>query len=96
MDGLDDLLDRMTGQPLLLWVVGVIGLFLLVAIIKRVLSIIVLCSALLMMYLLYMTYFEEQYPLPEIEGLEPELWKRAIEGWFDSEAPADANSSSSE
>ena len=95
MDGLDDLLDRMTGQPLLLWTAGLIGLFLLVAIIKRVLSIIVLCSALLMMYLIYVTYFEEQYPLPEIEELEPELWKRTIESWFDSKAPADANASPS-
>ena len=48
-----------------------------------------------MMYLIYVTYFEEQYPLPEIEELEPELWKRTIESWFDSKAPADANASPS-
>ncbi len=67
MEGVSELWEQLEASPLLLWVAGVLALFLAVGIIKRVLIISVLSGALLLLYFIYVTNFQERFPLPEID-----------------------------
>ncbi|MBO94079.1 MAG: hypothetical protein CMI32_04160 [Opitutales bacterium] len=67
MEGVSELWEQLEASPLLLWVAGVLALFLAVGIIKRVLIISVLSGVLLLLYFIYVTNFQERFPLPEID-----------------------------
>ena len=67
MEGLSELWEQLETNSLLLWVAGVLSLFLVVGIIKRVLTITVLSGVLLLLYFIYVTNFQERFPLPEID-----------------------------
>lgn len=66
MEGLGEIINRVAEEPLLLWAAFILSLFLVVGIVKRVLSIIVSCSVLLIVYMVYVTYFEELFPTPDL------------------------------
>ena len=66
MEGLGEIINRVTEDPLLLWRALLLSLFLVEGIVKRVLSIIVSCSVLLIVYMVYVTYFEELFPTPDL------------------------------
>ncbi|MFP6892576.1 MAG: hypothetical protein VCA18_02425 [Opitutales bacterium] len=82
MDEVWEIINHIGQEPLLLWTAAVLSVFLLVGILKRVLSIIVSCAILIILYLVYLTYFEEEFPLPEADVGE---WIKIGENWFDSE-----------
>ena len=56
MEGLSELWEQLETNSLLLWVAGVLSLFLVVGIIKRVLTITVLSGVLLLLYFIYVTF----------------------------------------
>jgi len=93
MEGAEAFIERMANEPLLLWTAAVLSLFLVVGIVKRVLSIIVSCAVLLILYLVYLTFFEEQFPIPEMDLIE---WKRSAEAWFGAESGLEEDGTVSE
>jgi hypothetical protein len=95
MDEVWEIINHIGQEPLLLWSAAVLSVFLLVGILKRVLSIIVSCAILIILYLVYLTYFEEEFPLPEADVGE---WIKIGENWLDSkpERVLDDNQSDSE
>ena len=95
MEDVLEMIEHVGQEPLLLWTAAVLSVFLLVGILKRVLSIIVSCAILIILYLVYLTYFEEDFPLPEADVGE---WIKLGENWFESESePAlDGNETDSE
>ena len=80
MEAVSELWEQLQANPLLLWVAGVLALFLLVGIVKRVLTIAVLSGVLLLLYFVYVTNFQERFPLPEfdLDGVR-ERWLPADE-----------------
>ncbi|MFP6854417.1 MAG: hypothetical protein VB980_01435 [Opitutales bacterium] len=76
MDGVRELWESIQASPLLLWIGGVLSLFLLVGILKRLLIIAVLSGALLLLYFVYVTNFQERFPLPEMH------WDELLERWW--------------
>jgi hypothetical protein len=95
MDEVWEIINHIGQEPLLLWSAAVLSVFLLVGILKRVLSIIVSCAILIILYLVYLTYFEEEFPLPEADVGE---WIKIGENWLDSkpERVLDDNQTDSE
>ncbi len=89
MEGVTELWDQLQANPLLLWVAGVLALFLVVGIVKRVLTIAVLSGVLLLLYFVYVTNFQDSFPLPEVDvdGLR-ERW---LPGEEDANASAEAS-----
>ena len=89
MEGVTELWDQLQANPLLLWVAGVLALFLVVGIVKRVLTIAVLSGALLLLYFVYVTNFQDSFPLPEVDvdGLR--------ERWLPGEEEANASAEAS-
>ena len=80
MEGFSELWEQLEASPLLLWVAGVLALFLAVGIIKRVLVISVLSGVLLLLYFVYVTNFQERFPLPEVDLEEMrEQWESGDE-----------------
>ncbi len=67
MEAVSELWEQLQANPLLLWVAGVLALFLMVGIVKRVLTIAVLSGVLLLLYFVYVTNFQERFPLPEFD-----------------------------
>ena len=90
MEGFSELWEQLEASPLLLWVAGVLALFLAVGIIKRVLIISVLSGVLLLLYFIYVTNFQDRFPLPEVD------WDGLRERWLpgEGEAPASPEDSS--
>ena len=90
MEGAGEFMERIVDEPLLLWTAAVLSIFLVVGIVKRVLSIIVSCAVLLILYLVYLTFLEEQFPIPEMDWSE---WRGSAETWFgqESEPSSDEN-----
>ena len=80
MEAVSELWEQLQANPLLIWVAGVLALFLLVGIVKRVLTIAVLSGVLLLLYFVYVTNFQERFPLPEfdLDGVR-ERWLPADE-----------------
>ena len=89
MEGVTELWDQLQANPLLLWVAGVLALFLVVGIVKRVLTIAVLSGVLLLLYFVYVTNFQDSFPLPEVDvdGLR-ERW---LPGEEETNASAEAS-----
>ena len=89
MEGVSTIWDQLQTNPLLLWVAGVLALFLLVGIIKRVLTIALLSGGLLLLYFVYVMNFQDRFPLPEVD------WDGLRERWLpgEDEAPASPEAS---
>ena len=89
MEGVREVWESMQANPLLLWVGGVLSLFLVVGIIKRLLIIAVLSGVLLLLYFVYVTNFQDSFPLPEVDldGLR--------ERWLPGEEEANASAEAS-
>ena len=89
MEGVSEFWEQLQANPLLLWVAGVLALFLVVGIAKRVLTIAVLSGALLLLYFVYVTNFQDSFPLPEVDvdGLR--------ERWLPGEEEANASAEAS-
>ena len=85
MEAISELWEQLQANPLLLWVAGVLALFLLVGIVKRVLTIAVLSGVLLLLYFVYVTNFQERFPLPEFDLDEMR------ERWLPAEEDANAS-----
>jgi len=85
MEAVSELWEQLQANPLLLWVAGVLALFLVVGIVKRVLTIAVLSGVLLLLYFVYVTNFQERFPLPEFDLDEMR------ERWLPAEEDANAS-----
>ena len=85
MEGISEFWEQLQANPLLLWVAGVLALFLVVGIVKRVLTIAVLSGVLLLLYFVYVTNFQERFPLPEFD------WDGWRERWLPGEEDANAS-----
>ena len=83
MEGLGQAWESLQGNPFLLVLGGVLALFLVVGIVKRVLTIAVLSGALLMMYFIYVVNFQERFPMD---------WERLQEGWVPANGESNATS----
>ncbi len=83
MEGISEFWEQLRANPLLLWVAGVLALFLVVGIVKRVLTIAVLSGVLLLLYLVYVTNFQERFPLPDFD----------LDGWRERWLPAEEDAS---
>ena len=85
MEGVREVWESMQANPLLLWVAGVLSLFLVVGLIKRLLVIAVLSGVLLLLYFVYVTNFQERFPFPAIH------WDELLERWWPGGNEANAS-----
>ena len=83
MEGLGQAWESLQGNPFLLGLGAVLALFLVVGIVKRVLTIAVLSGALLLMYFIYVVNFQDRFPMD---------WERLQEGWVPTGEEANATS----
>ena len=65
MEGLSQVWEQLQASPILLGVAVLVAVFLVVALIKRILTIALLSGALLILYFIYVTNFQDSFPLPD-------------------------------
>ena len=83
MEGLGEAWESLRANPVLLGLGGVLTIFLIVGIVKRILTIAVLSSALLLMYFVYVVNFQERFPMD---------WGGLQEGWVPANGESNATS----
>ena len=85
MEGLSEVWEHLQANPILLGLVAVLAVFLLVGLIKRILTIALLSGVLLLLYFVYVTNFQDSFPLPDID------WDGLQERWLPGENAANAS-----
>tara|TARA_Y100000588_G_C13514434_1_gene610811 strand:- start:226 stop:495 length:270 start_codon:yes stop_codon:yes gene_type:complete len=74
MEGLAQVWEQFQANPVLLGAAVVVAVFLVFGLIKRILTIALLSGALLILYFIYVTNFQDRFPLPDaLDGLQ-ERW----------------------
>ena len=84
MEGLSQVWEQLQASPILLGVAVLVAVFLVVALIKRILTIALLSGALLILYFFYMTNFQDSFPLPD-------GWDGFQEPWLTEEDDSNAS-----
>ena len=85
MEGLSQVWEQLQASPILFGVAILVAVFLVVALIKRILTIALLSGALLILYFVYMTNFQDSFPLPD-------GWDGFHERWLTEEDDSNASS----
>lgn len=78
---MEETIERILGHPLLTVTLSLICLLLLFAILKKLLKLILVSLILIFLYFGYVHYFEDQYPLPEVDMDKMEEFKDGIRNW---------------
>ena len=76
---MEDLIERILSQPLLSFALALLCILLLFAVLKGLMKLILVLLVLASIYLGYITFFQDDYPLPEIDEDLLERWNEWIE-----------------
>ena len=76
---MEDLIERILSQPLLSFALALLCILLLFAVLKGLMKLILVSLVLASIYLGYITFFQDDYPLPEIDEDLLERWNEWIE-----------------
>jgi len=87
---MEEIIERILSHPLLIVTLSLVCLFLIFAILKRLLIIALISILILGLYFGYIYYFQEEYPLPEVDMKRVDQLKEDIQKWI----PKDLNVSS--
>ena len=78
---MEETIERILSHPLLTVTLSLICLLLLFAILKRLLKMILISLVLILLYFGYVYYFQDQYPLPEVDMKEIQEIKEDLRDW---------------
>ena len=76
---MEDLIERILSHPLLSFALALLCILLLFAVLKGLMKLILVSLVLASIYLGYITFFQDDYPLPEINEDLLERWNEWIE-----------------
>ena len=76
---MEDLTERILSHPLLSFALALLCILLLFAVLKGLMKLILVLLVLASIYLGYITFFQDDYPLPEIDEDLLERWNEWIE-----------------
>ena len=76
---MEDLIERILSHPLLSFALALLCILLLFAVLKGLMKLILVSLVLATIYLGYITFFQDDYPLPEIDEDLLERWNEWIE-----------------
>jgi hypothetical protein len=76
---MEDLIERILSHPLLSFALALLCILLLFAVLKGLMKLILVSLVLASIYLGYITFFQDDYPLPEIDEDLLERWNEWIE-----------------
>ena len=76
---MEDLIERILSHPLLSFALALLCILLLFAVLKGLLKLILVSLVLASIYLGYVSFFQDDYPLPEIDEDLLERWNEWIE-----------------
>jgi hypothetical protein len=76
---MEDLIERILSHPLLSFALALWCILLLFAVLKGLMKLILVSLVLASIYLGYITFFQDDYPLPEIDEDLLERWNEWIE-----------------
>ena len=76
---MEDLIERILSHPLLSFALALLCILLLFAVLKGLMKLILVSLVLASIYLGYITFFQDDYPLPEIDEDLLESWNEWIE-----------------
>lgn len=76
---MEDLIERILSHPLLSFALALLCILLLFAVLKGLMKLILVSLVLASIYLGYITFFQDDYPLPEIDEDLFERWNEWIE-----------------
>ena len=87
---MEDIIERILSHPLLIVTLSLVCLLLIFAILKRLLKVVLMSFLILGLYFGYVYYFQEEYPLPEVDMKGVDQIKEDLQKWM----PKDLNVSS--
>jgi hypothetical protein len=87
---MEDIIERILSHPLLIVTLSLVCLLLIFAILKRLLKMVLISFLVLGLYFGYVYYFQEEYPLPEVDMKGVDQIKEDLQKWM----PKDLNVSS--
>jgi hypothetical protein len=76
---MEDLIERILSHPLLSFALALLCILLLFSVLKGLMKLILVSLVLASIYLGYITFFQDDYPLPEIDEDLLERWNEWIE-----------------
>ena len=76
---MEDLTERILSHPLLSFALALLCILLLFAVLKGLMKLIISSLVLVAIYLGYVSFFQDDYPLPEIDEDVIERWNEWIE-----------------
>ena len=76
---MEDLIERILSHPLLSFALALLCILLLFAVLKGLMKLILVSLVLASIYLGYITFFQDDYPLPGIDEDLLERWNEWIE-----------------
>lgn len=76
---MEDLIERILSHPLLSFALALLCILLLFAVLKGLMKLILVSLVLGSIYLGYISFFQDDYPLPEIDEDLIERWNEWIE-----------------
>lgn len=76
---MEDLIERILSHPLLSFALALLCILLLFAVLKGLMKLILVSLVLASIYLGYITFFQDDYPLPEIDEDLLKRWNEWIE-----------------
>jgi hypothetical protein len=76
---MEDLIERILSHPLLSFALALLCILLLFAVLKGLMKLILVSLVLASIYLGYITFLQDDYPLPEIDEDLLERWNEWIE-----------------
>ena len=79
---MEDLIERILSHPLLSFALALLCILLLFAVLKGLMKLILVSLVLASIYLGYITFFQDDYPLPEIDEDLLERWNEWIEPYW--------------
>ena len=79
---MEDTIERILSHPLLMVTLSLFCLLLVFAILKKLLKLILCSLVLIFLYFGYVHYFQDQYPLPDVDMQEVENLKEGIRNWI--------------
>jgi hypothetical protein len=87
---MEHIIERILSHPLLIVTLSLVCLLLIFAILKRLLKMVLISFLILGLYFGYVYYFQEEYPLPEVDMKGVDQIKEDLQKWM----PKDLNISS--
>ena len=75
---MEDIINQITANPLLSIVLALVAILLIFYILKSLFRIALFFVALFLLYFGYVHFFQEQYPIPQIDPLTVDEWTEKV------------------